>query len=247
MGLYFYPKGQEPKYILRTFLIADFSIVIPPGEEYHPEQAYVTLPHEAILYGITPHAHHRGGSTTLSVIYPNGKEEMLLAMPRYDFYWQYEYFLAKPLKLPAGTKVVARWTFDNSTRNPDNPDPKKTIYWGEQSSEEMLATYLHYRWTDESVAHPLPDYDKQLQATLFMGAFDDSMDGKIQVAELKGQMGEQIKKFVPVIDKNKDGALDMAELTEAQKLMPRRGRGGGNPMPAGETKTSEATPAKPGS
>jgi peroxiredoxin len=239
MGLYFYPKGQEPKYVLRTFLIADFSIVIPPGEEYHPEMAYVTFPHDAVLYGITPHAHHRGGSARVSIIYPDGREENLLAMPRYDFYWQYEYFLAKPLKIPAGAKVVARWTFDNSTRNPDNPDPKKTVVWGEQSSEEMLATYLHYRWVDETVAHQLPDYDKQLQATLFMGAMDDNMDGKLQLAELKGQFGEQIKKFAPLIDKNKDGALDQAELQEAQKMMPRRGRQATTPA----TKTSEAAPA----
>jgi hypothetical protein len=201
--------------------------------------AYVTFPHDAVLYGITPHAHHRGGSARVSIIYPDGREENLLAMPRYDFYWQYEYFLAKPLKIPAGAKVVARWTFDNSTRNPDNPDPTKTVVWGEQSSEEMLATYLHYRWVDETVAHQLPDYDKQLQATLFMGAMDDNMDGKLQLAELKGQFGEQIKKFAPLIDKNKDGALDQAELQEAQKMMPRRGRQATTPA----TKTSEAAPA----
>jgi hypothetical protein len=242
MGLYFYPKGQEPKYVLRTFLIADFSIVIPPGEEYHPEMAYVTFPHDAVLYGITPHAHHRGGSARVSIVYPDVREENLLAMPRYDFYWQYEYFLAKPLKIPAGSKVIARWTFDNSARNHDNPDPKKTVVWGEQSTEEMLATYLHYRWVDETVAHQLPDYDKQLQATLFMGAMDDNMDGKLQLAELKGQFGEQIKKFAPLIDKNKDGALDQAELQEAQKLMPRRSRQAATRAPA-PAQTSQAAPS----
>jgi len=233
MGIYFYPKGQEPKYVLRTFGIFDFSIVIPPGEEYHHEQAYIDVPKEMILYGLTPHAHHRGGSVNVSVQYPNGKQEMLLAMPRYDFNWQYEYFLAKPLKVPAGSKVITRWTFDNSTRNPANPDPKREIKWGEQSSEEMLALYLHYRWTDETVAKQKPENDKLMQAGLMIGVMDDDMDAKLQPAELKGNLGDTLKKYFAMIDANKDGGVDRKELEAAQKLMPKR-------RPAA---TAEVTPA----
>jgi len=234
MGIYFYPKGQEPKYVLRTFGIFDFSIVIPPGAEYHHEQAYIDVPKEMILYGLTPHAHHRGGSVNVTVKYPNGKEEMLLAMPRYDFNWQYEYFLAKPLKVPAGSKVITRWTFDNSTRNPANPDPKREIRWGEQSSEEMLALYLHYRWTDETVANQKPDNDKMMQAGLMMGVMDDDMDGKLSKAELKGNMGEALQKYFAMVDTNKDGGIDRKELDAALKLMPKR-RGG-------QATTAEAAP-----
>jgi hypothetical protein len=219
MGIYFYPKGQEPKYVLRTFGIFDFSIVIPAGEERHAESAYVNVPHDAIIYGLTPHAHHRGASANVSIIYPNGKEEMLLALPRYDFNWQYEYMLKTPVKAPAGSKIVTRWTFDNSTRNPQNPDPKREIRWGEQSSEEMLAMYFHYRWTDETVAHQLPQYDKDLQGGLMLGVMDDSMDGKLQPAELKGNLGENLKKYFALIDADKDGGISQAELTAAQKYM----------------------------
>ncbi|TAJ69660.1 MAG: hypothetical protein EPO51_21410 [Phenylobacterium sp.] len=233
MGIYFYPKGQEPKYVLRTFGIFDFSIVIPPGAEYHHEQAYIDVPKEMILYGLTPHAHHRGGSVNVAVQYPNGKQEMLLAMPRYDFNWQYEYFLAKPLKVPAGSKVITRWTFDNSTRNPANPDPKREIRWGEQSSEEMLALYLHYRWTDETVAKQKPENDKLMQAGLMIGVMDDDMDSKLQPDELKGNLGETLKKYFAMIDANKDGGVDRKELEAAQKLMPKR-------KPAA---TAEVTPA----
>lgn len=233
LGLYFYPKGQEPKYVLRTFGIFDFSIVIPPGAEYHHEQAYIDVPKEMILYGLTPHAHHRGGSVNVSVKYPNGKEEMLLAMPRYDFNWQYEYFLKTPLKVPAGSKVITKWTFDNSTRNPANPDAKREIKWGEQSSEEMLALYLHYRWTDETVANQKPENDKLMQAGLMIGVMDDDMDAKLQPAELKGNLGETLKKYFAMIDANKDGGVDRKELEAAQKLMPKR-------RPAA---TAEVTPA----
>jgi len=237
MGIYFYPKGQEPKYVLRTFLIADFSIEIPARTEFHPEIAYVTFPKDAILYGITPHAHKRGSATNVSIRYPDGREVMLLALPRYDFNWQYEYFLKAPLKVPAGSKIIARWTYDNSARNPANPDPDKVVHWGEQTSEEMLATYLHYRWVDETVKHQTPQYETMLQSNLLFGMLDDDIDGKLQPAELRGKLGEMLKKYLPLVDTNHDGAIEPAELAAAQKLMP-KGRRGGGAAPAAE-------PAKP--
>jgi hypothetical protein len=224
MGIYFYPKGQEPKYILRTFLIADFSIHIPAGAEVHPEVASVTFPHDAVLYGITPHAHHRGSATSVTIRYPDGKERMLLAMPRYDFNWQYEYFLKEPLKVPAGSTIIANWTYDNSTRNPQNPDARRDVEWGEQSDQEMLATYLHYRWVDETVKNPKPQYETDLQNRLMLGVLDDNLDGKLQPAELRGKVGEMLKKYFALIDKNKDGALDQAEMEAAAKLMPKSRR-----------------------
>ena len=248
MGIYFYPKGQEPKYILRTFGIFDFSIEIPANEEFHHETSYITFPKEAILYGITPHAHMRGQSTQVSILYPDGKEEKLLALPRYDFNWQYEYFLKTPLKVPAGAKIIARWTYDNSTRNPGNPDPNKTVYWGEQTKDEMMATYLHYRWVDETVKHQTPEYEKMLQANLMMGVLDDNMDGKIELAELKG--GPQgpatmLKKYFALIDTNHDGALDPTELAAASKLLPKRG-GGAKPAQAAAPPAPAGSPAAAG-
>ena len=250
MGLYFYPKGQEPNYVLRTFLIFEFSIEIPAGEEFHKETSYIEFPADAILYGITPHAHVRGGSTQVSILYPNGRTEALLALPRYNFNWQYEYFLKTPLKVPAGSKILARWTYDNSSRNPGNPDPTKIVHMGEQTSQEMMATYLHYRWADETVAHQTPEHEKALGANLIMGILDDNMDGKIEFAELKG--GAQgpvamLKTYFAVIDANKDGALDAAELTAAAKLMPRRGGPRPAQVPAAApTAGPAATPAASG-
>jgi hypothetical protein len=181
----------------------------------------------------------RGGSAQVSVLYPNGKEEKLLALPRYNFNWQYEYFLKTPLKIPAGAKVIARWTYDNSTRNPGNPDPTKTVYWGEQTSEEMMATYLHYRWVDETVTHQTPEYEKMLQAGLMMGVLDDNMDGKIEKAELRGgpsSPANMLKKYFDLIDTNHDGALDATELANAAKLLPKRG---------GAPAKAAAAPAQP--
>jgi hypothetical protein len=245
MGIYFYPKGQEPKYIMRTFGIFDFGINIPAGAEYHPEIAYIDIPKEMIIYGLTPHAHVRGGSASVSIVYPNGKEEMLLALPKYDFNWQYEYFLADPVKAPAGSKIVTRWTYDNSTRNPGNPDPKHDIAWGEQTSEEMLALYLHYRWTDETVTNQKPEYEAEIQQGLMMGVLDDNMDGKLSPSELRGRQAAVLKTNFALLDANKDGFADKAEMAAAMKFLGSRG----GPRPAGASApAAAATPAaKPSS
>jgi hypothetical protein len=229
VGMYFYPRGQEPKYPRRTFGIFDFSIVIPPGEEEHHEVASIVIPKAAVIYAFTPHAHKRGAAANISIRYPNGREEMLLAVPRYDFGWQHDYVLKTPLTVPAGSRIITRWVYDNSARNPGNPDPKRTVPWGEQSFDEMLAVYIHYHWVGETAKAPKDEYDKLMQGGLMMGVMDDDMDGKLQVAELRGQMGETLKKYVSLVDTDKDGAISQAELTAAQKLMGGRGRRGGGP------------------
>ena len=241
MGIYFYPKGHDPKYVMRTMGIFDFSIVIPAKAEYHPETAYLEFPHDAVLYGLTPHAHHRGGSSVTSIRYPDGHEQILLAMPRYDFNWQYEYFLKTPLKVPAGSKMVTRWTFDNSTRNPGNPDPMREISWGEQSDQEMLALYMHYRWVGETTQDQHPEWDKAFQSGAMMGVLDDNLDGKLQKAELKGKAGDMLSKYFAIVDKNKDGVLDRSELDAAQKMMPSRRQQASD----GIQTTPAAAPAKP--
>jgi len=247
MGLYFYKKGEEPKYVLRTFGIFDFNIEIPPHEEFHPEVAYIQFPKEAILYGITPHAHKRGSATSVSIRYPDGKETMLIALPRYDFNWQYEYFLKTPLRVPAGSKIIAHWTYDNSARNPANPDPDKTVHWGEQTTDEMLATYLHYRWVDETVVKQTPDYEKALQANLLFGVLDTNIDGKLDKSELRGKAGAMLLKYFDLIDTNHDGFIEPEELAAAQKLLPKgRAQFGGpskDPAPAA-TVTPASLPSR---
>jgi hypothetical protein len=247
VGLYFYPKGEEPKFPRRTFGIFDFSIEIPAGEADHKEVAYIEFPKDAVVYAFTPHSHKRGVAANVSIRYPNGKEDLLLAIPRYDFGWQYDYVLAKPLNVPAGSKIITRWVYDNSTRNPGNPDANKTIYWGEQSFEEMLAVYVHYHWVGETAKAPRDDYDKLMQANLMLDVMDDNMDGKLELAELKGgpqSPGTMLKKYFALIDTNHDGALDPSELAAAAKLMPKRGgnRNAGG-QPAQPTPPAAATPA----
>ncbi|HET9161613.1 MAG TPA: hypothetical protein VFN88_13460, partial [Caulobacteraceae bacterium] len=215
IGLYFYPKGETPKMVMHHAPISNPNLSIPPGEERHREQAYLIFPKDALLYSAFPHAHYRGESSKLEIIYPNGERKLILSLPKYDFNWQRDYDFAEPIKIPAGSKVLATYTYNNSARNPANPDPKRTVPWGDQSFDEMLFTYLRYRWTDETSAKPV-DYDIALQQSQMLGMLDTNLDGKIQEAELKGPIGGQLKPAFAQIDANHDGALDPAELAAMQ-------------------------------
>jgi mono/diheme cytochrome c family protein len=212
LALYFYPQGQEPKYPMRTHGVYGTGITIPAGAEFHPESAYADIPKDMWVYGLTAHAHTRGGSTQVAIRYPDGREEIVLAVPRYDFNWQCEFYLEKPILVPAGSRIINRWTYDNSSRNRGNPDPHKDVVFGEQTTDEMLTFFIHYRWAGETVAQPRDDYDRLLARGQLMGALDLSFDGKLQPAELRGEVGSRIKANLTTLDKDQDGALDLGEL-----------------------------------
>jgi hypothetical protein len=91
-----------------------------------------------------PHMHLRGKSFQFEVVYPDGKRELLLSVPRYDFGWQSNYIFEKPLRLPKGTKIECTAHFDNSAKNPNNPNPNTFVFWGEQTWQEMMIGFCEY-------------------------------------------------------------------------------------------------------
>ena len=86
----------------------------------------------------------RGKNMLTKAIYPDGREEVLLYVPHYDFRWQETYFLKKQFLLPKGTKLMTIAYFDNSKNNFQNPDPSKAVRWGEPSDEEMMGFWLQF-------------------------------------------------------------------------------------------------------
>jgi len=221
IGVYF--RDDMPKYIMRGVVVIDTSIEIPANTARHKEVAYVEFPNDALLYSAFPHAHYRAYANDLWLQTPDGKKTLLLTMPRYDFNWQRAYTFAEPIKIPAGSRLIANWTYDNSKSNPANPDPTIKVTWGEQSHEEMLFTSLSFRWVDETAAKQI-DSDARFAPTRMLGMMDDDIDGKLQKAEMKGRMGEMLGKYFAVLDKNGDQSLDRSELTAAQALMGGRRR-----------------------
>lgn len=129
-----------PETELRVTALLNQNFVIPAGAQNHTIEANMTTMEDITVWAILPHTHLRGTSWNYDVTYPDGRKEVILAVPHYDFNWQTSYEFEKPLQLPKGTKVHAIATYDNSTKNLSNPDPKSDVKWGDQTWEEMMFT-----------------------------------------------------------------------------------------------------------
>lgn len=140
-GFKFLPADQVKQRIVGG-QIGTHRFQIPPGASNHEVQAEVTLPADIRLLTMTPHMHLRGKSFRYEAVFPDGRRETLLDIPRWDFNWQLRYDPANQPVLPKGTRLIATAHYDNSTGNPSNPDPKATVRWGDQTWEEMMLGYF---------------------------------------------------------------------------------------------------------
>jgi mono/diheme cytochrome c family protein len=146
VGLIFYKGDKPPKYNSQTLGVSEGSFVIPPGDANHKVESEWTAPRDTLLLGYMPHMHLRGKDFEYKAEYPDGKTEILLSIPHYDFNWQLSYHEQKPYHLPKGTKIHCTAHFDNSAANKANPDPKKEVRWGDQTWEEMMIGWVDFVW-----------------------------------------------------------------------------------------------------
>ncbi|MBV8846009.1 MAG: thiol-disulfide isomerase [Bryobacterales bacterium] len=116
---------------------------IPPNKsDYRAPPMDITFLKDVEIVTLRPHAHVRGKSAQYKLVYPDGREEVVLDVPRYDFNWQLSYQTS--LTIPKGTHMRFEFTYDNSANNPSNPDPNRWVYQGFQSWEEMMAPNLGF-------------------------------------------------------------------------------------------------------
>ena len=129
---------QQVTSVVRGGAIANVRITIPPNTDDHQEVAELKIDRPVELLSLSPHMHLRGKAFRYEAFFPNGRREVLLDIPSYDFNWQLRYLLEKPLPLPPGTRIRCTARYDNSARNPANPDPLTVVRWGDQTTDEML-------------------------------------------------------------------------------------------------------------
>jgi hypothetical protein len=135
---------SKPQTEVRFASLVNGGLHIPPGAPDARVDAEMTINQNVTMWSMLPHTHVRGIRWTYEAIYPDGKTETILAVPKYDFNWQTDYVLKAPLHLPKGTKLHATAWYDNSKNNKSNPDPTKDVYWGDQTWEEMMYTGLTF-------------------------------------------------------------------------------------------------------
>ena len=192
---------------------------IPPGEaDYTVSAASPRFPENAILLSMSPHMHVRGKSYRYE-LERGGNRETILDIPHYDFNWQTTYALAEPRHMEGGERFLCTAVFDNSEENLNNPDPTKTVRWGDQTWDEMMIGYYHF-------AVPLDENNKvgslhgfsrrERVAALIRNAvqvrtfdeLDSDGDGKLS----RGDAPLLLRKKFDQLDANRDQVLTRDEV-----------------------------------
>lgn len=124
---------------------------IPPGAPNHEVRASHRVKQDLLVLSLFPHMHLRGKSFRYVAHWPDGSSEILLDVPRYDFNWQNGYQFVEPLRVPAGTRLECIAHYDNSEDNFSNPNPRKTVSWGDQTFDEMMIGYFDAVLADQDL------------------------------------------------------------------------------------------------
>ena len=135
------PTAASNRAVFASTYNPEFAIP-PNASNYEAPPMEITFLKDVELVGLRPHAHVRGKSAQYTLTYPDGRKEVVLNVPRYDFNWQLSY--RTDLKVPKGARLRFEFRYDNSVNNPNNPDPNRWVYQGFQSWEEMMAPNLGF-------------------------------------------------------------------------------------------------------
>lgn len=152
IGFYF-AKGPV-KHVVASRAIGNRSFEIPPGAESHRVGGVTTLMKDTVVLALWPHAHLRATTARYVAVYPDGRRELLLDVPRYDQGWQVTYKYREPKILPKGTRIEVDMTYDNSGARAVKKgfDAKRTIYYGPRTQDEMMLGFYSFAELDTAGA-----------------------------------------------------------------------------------------------
>ena len=126
-----------------------------PANQVKTFHTQSTVPVDVTTLSVLPHAHLLAKSWKIWAVKPNGDTIKIIKIDDWDFRWQGAYRFTSPVRVPAGSRLMADITYDNTSRNPRNPSsPPRPVSWGESTNDEMLLAYfdlLPYRAGDENL------------------------------------------------------------------------------------------------
>ena len=127
------------------------------------------------------------------------------------------------MQVTAGSKLIHTTWYDNSANNPGNPDPTRTVPWGQQSWDEMLYGAFSFTYVNETTEEPI--YDKALTRTVQMvGILDKDLDGKVSWKELPKRYKKMLVQGFKMVDRDNDGGLNIEEMHALLQANGRRAR-----------------------
>ncbi len=141
VGFYFTEKAPVRRVV--DVGLASRVIDIPAGEAYYVVKQQFTIPIAVDAIGVIPHAHLLCREMRAWATLPNGKKQWLLNIKQWDFNWQDQFRYAKPIRLPAETKIEMEFVYDNSAGNPRNPhSPPQRVVAGPGIADEMAGVHV---------------------------------------------------------------------------------------------------------
>ena len=174
LAVWLYPKDEKPKY--RTYLTGfqatsnvGTRLDIPPNK-IKETQGFHVLKAPAILGNFQPHMHLRGKGMALEAILPDGTTQMISYVDHFNFNWMNNYIYtddAAPV-LPKGTIIHVTAWHDNTTANPNNPDPNQWVGWGDRTVDEMAHAWVNVTYiSDEDYKEWAAKHKPQRAASAF--------------------------------------------------------------------------------
>ncbi len=143
--------GEPVRHEMRIQGVMTQRFNIPAGASAHEVQSSYTFKEDSTLWALMPHMHVRGKDFRYEIVYPDGRRDVALNVPRWDFNWQHNYIFKQPLKVPSGTRLECTAHYDNSAANKANPDPTKDVRWGDQTWEEMMIGFVSFTKDNQRV------------------------------------------------------------------------------------------------
>ncbi len=221
---------RKPSSRLVMSVLSNNKLDIPAGQADYEVKASRTLTNETTVFGVFPHMHLIGHSVWAEATLPDASKVPLISIRDWDFNWQYYYQYAQPVKLPAGSKIDVRWTYDNSAANPANPSsPPRRVTFGEETADEMAFLVFDLIATGPAPAGNTPSPEAMARrAASAMKMLDKDGDGSLTYEELAASPfagmipAADLKKRVAEGDKDNDGKLNTAELIETLKALSRQ-------------------------
>lgn len=161
VGLYL--TRTPPRLTPITVRMGSTAIDIPAGTADYAVTDDYELPANVTVLSVFPHAHYLGSEIRATATLPDGSVKTLLHIPHWDFHWQQDYRYVTPIRLPRGTKLSMRYTFDNSAANPHNPNtPPVRVQAGPRAVDEMAQFNLQLLTESASDAIRLrQDFDRK--------------------------------------------------------------------------------------
>jgi hypothetical protein len=155
LGIWLYPKGQEPKHrevlaLFNTFTGGNRALDIPPNQVTTTE-SFVVLRQNARIENFQAHLHLRGKAMSMEAIYGDGRREMLSQISDFNFNWHTMYIYSDDVAplLPKGTILHFLTWYDNTSANKANPDPNQWVGWGDRTVDEMGHAWLNITYYND--------------------------------------------------------------------------------------------------